>query len=174
MRWREPWTNHEDAALARARADGLGYREIAARLGRTVEACAARLRRVGLVDSVRYWSPLELRQAVRLRRLGRRWHEVREALVLRGHPRRDLSQLVAKVRAALRADEPAAQLVTRPWTGAETRLAVRLWQGGGCTWADLAHALHRAGDPRRTRTGVRKRVCKFLKLAKAENNCSET
>lgn len=150
------WTPAEDALLRAARAEGQTYDQCAARVGRSRAACARRAQVLGCALDVARWTRAELALAVRLRQLGHGYRVVAEALVRHGHPRRDASQIVAKVRRVRPSDPRRSQ----PWTAPEVRRAAQL-HAEGRTWGTVARALAAAGYPRRTRDGVRKAVRKY-------------
>ena len=151
------WTPDEDATLRTARAQGLSYPAIAALLGRGREGCAHRARRLGCEVPVARWSAEELRAAVTMRKFRRSYATIAATLARRGFPRRDLSQIVAKVRGAWAADRRRFT----PWTHPAARLARRL-RDEGRTWREVAQALAAAGYPVRTKQGVRKAYRKLI------------
>lgn len=154
-RW-EPWTPEEDAHLLRRRAEGAVYATIGAELRRSEGAAARRGKTLGAPSAWRAWDREELALAVRLRRLERKWSEIRDALVARGWSRRGISQIVRKVRPILPLDPPCANA----WTGPEQRLAQRL-RAEGRTWREVRAAMVAAGYPKRSMNAYQRQLLRL-------------
>lgn len=147
------WTPEEDLVLRELRAARVGYAEIARLLERSYNATCARGRQVCAVSAWRPWSPDELAIALRMRRLERRWSEIRDKLAAKGFPRRSISVIVRKIRPLLPLDPPCL----RRWTVPELRTALSL-RVEGKTWREVREGLWRAGYERRTVAALQRRL----------------
>ena len=149
----ERWTADEDKALLAARAERRTHAEIGATLGRSADSVAWRSRELHAASRQHPWTPAEVAAAVRLRRLERRWSEIRDALAAKGFPRRGISQIVRKIRPLLPLDPPCL----RRWTLPELRTALSL-RAEGKTWREVREGLWRAGYERRTVAALQRRL----------------
>ena len=149
----ERWTPDEDRALLAARAEGQRHAEIGATLGRSADSVAWRARELHAASRQHPWTPAEVAAAVRLRRLERRWSEIRDKLAAKGFPRRSISVIVRKIRPLLPLDPPCL----RRWTVPELRTAVAL-RAEGKTWREVREGLWCAGYERRTVAALQRRL----------------
>ena len=149
----ERWTPTEDEALLAARAEGRTHAEIGATLGRTARSVGWRALELHAATRQRPWTPAEVAAAVQLRRLERKWSEIRDALAVKGFPRRGISEIVRKIRPLLPLDPPCL----RRWTLPELRTALSL-RAEGKTWREVREGLWRAGYERRTVAALQRRL----------------
>ncbi len=149
----ERWTPADDEALLTARAEGRTHAEIGAALGRSADSVAWRSRELRAATRQRSWTPAEVAAAVRLRRLERRWSEIRDRLAAKGYPRRGVSQICRKIRPLLPLDPPSL----RRWTGPELRTCLAL-RAEGRTWREVREGLWAAGYERRTVAALQRRL----------------
>ena len=149
----ERWTADEDKGLLAARAERRTHAEIGATLGRSADSVAWRSRELHAATRQRPWTAAEVAAAVRLRRLERKWSEIRDALAAKGFPRRGISQIVRKIRPLLPLDPPSLRL----WTLPELRTGLAL-RAEGKTWREVREGLWRAGYERRTVAAIHRRL----------------
>ena len=149
----ERWTADEDKALLAARAERRTHAEIGAMLGRSADSVAWRSRELHAATRQRPWTPAEVAAAVQLRRLERKWSEIRDALASKGYPKRGISQIVRKIRPLLPLDPPSL----RRWTVPELRTAVAL-RAEGRSWREVREGLWKAGYERRTVAALQRRL----------------